>query len=503
MLVARLPVVDVAVVAVYFAATIVLGAWFARRQRDTQRYFVGGRSVGVWLVLISVVATETSTVTFLSVPGLGFNPQGGNLTFLQLALGYIVGRCFVAWLLLPQYFHGQLLTAYQLLRQRFDARVQRTASGIFVVTRTIADGMRLFLTALLLNQFTGWDIAVAIVVMGAATILYTYLGGMEAVIWTDVIQFSVYMLGASIAAVFIALEIQNGWSGFVTTASQAGKFTLFDFSTDPTKVYTFWSGLVGGAFFTMASHGADQLMVQRFLCARSLGVARAALIGSGFVVFLQFLLFLLIGVGLYVIWQQGTLALPEGIKGDAVFGYFIVHRLPPGVVGLLIAAVLSAAMSTLSSSLNSSAGAVVNDFYRPAYPNRDEWHYLRVSRGFTVVFGCAQVGVALFAAVALQRSVIEMVLSVAGLTTGLILGLFTLGRLPQPVSSAAALVGLVCGLVVVVAVWLPSTGLFAHWEGLPMVLRQPIVAWPWLALVGTVTTVAAAGLANQRRSNGG
>ncbi len=502
MLGARLPVVDVAVVAVYLLATILLGAWFARRQRDTQRYFVGGRSVGLWLVLISVVATETSTVTFLSVPGLGFNPNGGNLTFLQLALGYIVGRGLVAWLLLPQYFHGELLTAYQLLRQRFDTRVQRTASGIFVITRTIADGMRLFLTALLLNQFTGWNITVSIAVMGAATILYTCLGGMEAVIWTDVIQFAVYMLGAALAAVFIALDVQNGWSGFVATASAAGKFTLFDFSTDPTRVYTFWSGLIGGAFFTMASHGADQLMVQRFLCARSLGVARAALIGSGFVVFLQFLLFLLIGLGLYVIWQQGSLALPEGIKGDAVFGYFIVHRLPAGVVGLLMAAVLSAAMSTLSSSLNSSAGAVVNDFYRPLYPKGDERHYLWVSRGLTIMFGCAQLGVALVAAVAMQRSVIEMVLSVAGLTTGLILGLFTLGRLPRPVSSSAALVGLVCGLGVVVVVWLPSTGIFAAWDAMPSVLRQPVVAWPWFALIGTATTVTAALLAN-RGTRGG
>ncbi len=482
----HLSALDFGIVGAYVLGMMLLGGWFARRQRDTQTYFVGGRNVGFVLLLISVVATETSTVTFLSVPGLGFKP-GGNLTFLQLAIGYIVGRLLVAWWLLPQYFHGELLTAYQLLRRRFDARVQRTASGIFLVTRTAADGMRLFLTALLLKEFTGWDIAVSVLVMGAATVLYTYLGGMEAVIWTDVIQFVVYTLGALVAAGFILSDVHGGWSGFVNEAGAAGKFTLFDFRWNSTNPYTFWAGVIGGAFFTMASHGADQLMVQRFLCAKSLGGARAALVGSGFVVLAQFLLFLLIGVGLFVLNQQGGLELPTEVKNraDEVFGFFIVNRLPAGVVGLLIAAVLSAAMSTLSSSLNSSAGAVVNDFYRPLRPDRSESHYLSASRLLTVGFGLAQVGVALLASVALQRSVIEMVLSVAGFTTGLILGLFALGSLRQPVSSVSALIGLVCGFVTVTAVWLPTT------------FGAPVLAWPWFAPVGTLTTVFAALVTNR------
>ena len=429
-------------VAIYFAATILLGAWFARRQRDTKTYFVGGRNVGTWLVLVSIVATETSTVTFLSVPGLAFKP-GGNLTFLQLAFGYIIGRCLIAWLLLPQYVNGELLTAYQLLRQKFNPAVQRTASGIFLFTRTLADGMRLFLTALLLKQFAGWDITVSVLVMGVATIIYTYLGGMEAVIWTDLIQFVVYMLGAFVAAGYILAKVNGGWHGFLTAGSANGKFILLDFSPDLTNAFTFWAGLIGGAFFTMASHGADQLMVQRYLCARSLQSARAALVGSGVIVLLQFLLFLLIGVGLFVIWQQGVMELPEDVRNrsDEVFGYFIVHYLPTGIIGLLIAAVLSAAMSTLSSSLNSSASAVVNDFYRPLRPGRDERHYLVVSRGMTTVWGVAQMAVALFAAAALERSVIEMVLSIAGFTTGMVLGLFLLGRMSEPVRSKCGTVG--------------------------------------------------------------
>jgi SSS family transporter len=337
--------------------------------------------------------------------------------------------------------------------------------------------MRLFLTALLLKEFAGWDITVSVLVMGTATILYTYLGGMEAVIWTDLIQFAVYILGAVVAAGFILGQVNGGWSGFVATGEAAGKFALFDFSLDATKPFNFWAGLVGGAFFTMASHGADQLMVQRFLCARSLRAARAALVGSGFVVLAQFLLFLLIGIGLYVVYRQGTVPLPPEVaaRTDAVFGYYIVHYLPAGVIGLLIAAVLSAAMSTLSSSLNSSAGAVVNDFYRPFRPGRCEEHYLRVARGMTTVWGFAQMGVALVAAAALEHSVIEMVLSIAGFTTGMVLGLFLLGRMSRPVGSAAALIGLVVGFLAVLAVRV----------GTP-------VAWPWYAPIGTLTTVAVA-----------
>ncbi|MCI0704228.1 MAG: sodium:solute symporter [Planctomycetia bacterium] len=512
MLFARLPAFDVAVVAVYFVGTILLGAWFARRQRDTNTYFVGGRNVSGWLVLISIVATETSTVTFLSVPGLAFTPAdperniaSGNLTFLQLALGYIIGRFFIAWLLLPQYVNGELLTAYQLLRQRFNSSVQRTASGIFLVTRTLADGMRLFLTALLLKQFTGWDITVSVLVMGFATIIYTYLGGMEAVIWTDVIQFAVYMIGALVAAAFILGQVQGGWNGFVAIGSDAGKFTLFDFKFDRTNEYTFWAGLIGGAFVTMATHGADQLMVQRYLCAKSLRSAQAALITSGVVVFAQFLVFLLIGVGLFVIWQQGVLNLPpellqemrEKRSYDAVFGYYIVNYLPVGVVGLLVAAVLSAAMSTLSSSLNSSSSAVVNDFYRPLRPGRDERHYLRVSRAMTTVWGLAQMVVALFTAAVLKSNVIGMVLSIAGFTTGLVLGLFVLGSLRSPVRSSAALTGLVCGFLTVFVVWFPSSGLTAElptW--VPGWYRTKLLAWPWFAPIGAGTTVLVALVVN-------
>jgi Na+/proline symporter len=311
-MVAYLSTIDVAIVVAYGVATTLLGVWFTRRQRDLNTYFVGDRDVSWWLVLVSIVATETSTVTFLSVPGVAYFPgsdkiPSGDLTFLQLAMGYVVGRCLIAWLLLPQYVGGKLVSAYQLLRQRFSPQVQRTASGIFLLTRAVADGLRLYLAALLLQQFTGWPTSASILVIGAATMLYTYLGGMQAVIWTDLIQFVVYIAGALVAAGFILGRIEGGWEAFVATGAEHHKFRVFNLSADPTWPYTLWAGLIGGAVFTMASHGADQMMVQRYLCSRSLTQARVALVGSGLVVFLQFLLFLLIGVGLFVLRELGKL----------------------------------------------------------------------------------------------------------------------------------------------------------------------------------------------------
>src|SRR5262249_41194763 len=290
MLFATLSSVDVAIVVAYGLATLFLGVWFTRRQRDLNTFFVGDRDINWWLVLVSVVATETSTVTFLSVPGLAFNRDGGNLMFLQLSFGYVIGRMLIAWLLLPQYLHGRLVSAYQLLRQRFNPAVQRTASGIFLLTRAVAAGLRLYLAALLLEQFPGWSTPASILVIGFATMLYTFLGGMQAVIWTDLIQFAIYITGAIVAACFILGNVQGGLHGYLAARSAAHKFDLLDFSLDLTRAYTFWAGLIGGAVFTMASHGADQMMVQRYLCSRSLTQARAALVGSGFVVLVQFLL---------------------------------------------------------------------------------------------------------------------------------------------------------------------------------------------------------------------
>lgn len=491
-----LSAIDMGIVVAYVIGTTLLGAWFTRRQKDVKTYFVGDRNVSWWLVLISIVATETSTVTFLSIPGKGFDPgsdtrPAGDFTFLQLTFGYVIGRAIVAWLLLPQYLRGEIFSAYQLLKERFDVRVQRTASALFLVTRTVADGLRLWLTGLLLQQFTGWDISTSILVLGGVTIVYTYLGGMEAVIWTDLVQFVIYIAGAIIAACYIIYLLPEGWTEFVRVTSAQNRFRLIDFDTNILKSQTIWAGVIGGAFVTMASHGADQNMVQRYLCAKSLGQARTALVLSGFIVALQFTLFLGIGLGLSALVGAGKMVIEPGTHTDAVFGSFIVRYLPTGLIGLVVAAVLASAMASFSSSLNSAANAVVADFYRPLRPDHTEAVYLRIAKAMTSVVGIAKVAVAL-ACIPLMmgggysgaRTVVDQVLAVASVTLGLILGLFALGLLPRPVRSTSAIVGLVIGFIITGGLWLSSA------------LGRPVVAWPWLAPVGTLTTVTVALFAN-------
>jgi solute:Na+ symporter, SSS family len=473
--------IDVAVVVLYLLGTMLLGLVFARRQRDMRTYFVGDRNVSWWLILFSIVATETSTVTFLSVPGLAYNPAGGNLTFLQLSFGYVIGRVLIAWLLLPLYLRGELFSAYQVLRERFDVRVQRTASAIFLLTRAVADGLRLYLAALLLQQFTDWNGDFSILVIGGATIFYTFVGGMQAVIWTDLVQFIIYVAGAVLAGILMLNFLPGGWQDYLAVGEQAGKFTLLSWSIDPTEKYTLWTGLIGGAVLTMASHGADQLMVQRYFCSRSLGQARAALIASGFVVLLQFLLFLLLGVGLYVLREKGILTGVSQARNDEVFGHFIVGYLPHGIIGIVTAAVLASAMGTLSSSLSSSSSAFVADFYKPLRPGLSEGSYFLVSKLMTLFWGIVRMAVALVCTRYFSnRSVVDQVLSVAGFTTGIILGLFLLGRLHRPVRSSAALIGLVVGFLAVLATWLPA------------VWGEAFVAWPWYAPIGTIVTVVVA-----------
>lgn len=501
---ARLSPADLAIVAAYIVGMTVMGAWFTRRQKDLKAYFVGGRNVGWFMVLVSIVATETSAVTFLSVPGVAYNPQGGNLTFLQLSFGYVIGRCLVAWLLLPMYMRGELFSAYEVLRQKFGPSVQRVASGLFLVTRTIADGLRLFLTALVVQYVVPgdpqWGIPLAILVVGVVTIIYTYLGGMKAVLWTDLVQFLIKVGGAALAFVFILYNLPGGWGEFVAAGEAAGKFRLLDTTWDPTVSLNLWAGVIGGAVFSMASHGADQLMVQRYLCAKSLAQARVALVLSGFTILAQFLLFLCVGIGLFVAKQAGVFD-PGTATKDEVFGLFIVTKLPVGVVGILVAAILAAAMSTLSSSLNSSANAFVTDFYRPLRPHHTERFYVLLSRVMTVVWGVAQMAVAIIAYQSgSERSVVERVLAVAGFTTGLILGLFLLGRLRRPVPSWAAAVGLVAGFLAVLVVWLPTLSGVDAWlrETLPSVIgpnKKITLAWPWYAPVGAGVTVVVALLA--------
>ena len=428
---------------------------------------LGDRNIPWWGLLFSIVATETSSVTFLSIPGFAW---ARDFSFIQLPIGYVLGRLLVVAFLLPHYFAGEYFTAYEVLRKRFGGPVGQAASFLFVVTRSLADGLRLFLTAIVVQEISGFSLPVSVALVGLTTVVYTFVGGMKAVVWTDVIQFVVYMVGAVVALVLLVGRLPGGFGQLLTQGAAAGKFHWLDLSLSLDSPYTLWAGVVGGMFLTFGSHGVDQLMVQRYLCARSRGEAARALLTSGVVVFAQFAFFLLIGVGLFVFYQAFPPAVPFD-RPDRVFVRFIVEQLPTGVIGLVAGAVFAAAMSTLSSSLNSSATAVVTDFYRPLV-RRDAspQQLLRVTKAFTLVFGLVQVLVALGGPL-LSRTVVESVLTIAGFTTGITLGIFFLGIFTTRVGQKAALAGLTLGLLAIGAVAFGTR-----------------LAWPWYTLVGSLST---------------
>jgi SSS family transporter len=458
---------DLFVLVLYLLACVALGLWVGRGQRDLSDYMVGGRDLPWWAVLGSIVATETSTVTFLSVPGFAY---GRDLTFLQLPLGYLIGRLLVVLLFLPQYFLGELFSAYEVLSRRFGGAVRQVASVLFLVMRTLADGLRLYLTAIVVTKVTGLDLSASVLAVGLTTIVYTLFGGIKSVVWTDCLQFVVYVAGALIAGMLIIQKLPGGWNEYLSFAEAHHKFRLIDASFDFTQPYTLWAGIVGGTFLALATHGADQLMVQRYLCARSQRDASRALAVSGLVVFAQFALFLFIGIGLACYYSQYPPPTPFQ-SNDQVFAAFVVDHLPAGIVGLTLAAIFAAAMSTLSSSLNSSASALMNDLYLP-YARREltPRQQLWLGRGLSALFGAAQIAVGI-AGQRLSRSVVESVLSIAGFTTGVILGIFFLGILSKRATRRGALVGLVVGLSVITWVAFGTT-----------------LAWPWYSIVGSTTT---------------
>jgi SSS family transporter len=459
--------VDLAIVCFYMLGVTALGVWLGRGQRTAADYLLGDRDLPWWTVLFSIVATETSTVTFLSIPGVAF-AKGGDLRFLQLTIGYIIGRLVIVFVFLPHYFEGELYTAYDVLHRRFGGAARQTASLLFLVTRNLADGLRLYLTALVLQTMTGLDLTQSVVLMGGITIAYTFVGGMKSVVWTDCIQFAVYILGAILAAAILLQLLPGGGEQLLAFGQEHDKFRLFDFSFDFAQKYTFAAGVLGGMFLTLATHGTDQLMVQRYLAARSRREAGRALALSGLIVCAQFALFLLIGVGLAFYYDINPPERP--LANDEAFARFLVDHMPVGVLGVTLAAVFSAAMSTLSSSLNSSAAAAVNDFYAPWRGEKNPHRLLWTSRAATVFFGLVQIGVGL-AGPLLAKSVVDSVLSIASFTTGVVLGVFFLGVLTRRVSENAALVGLLAGLLLMTYIAFGTR-----------------IAWPWFALIGSVAT---------------
>jgi SSS family transporter len=478
---------DWAVVVLYMGGIAAFGLAKGGRQASAKDYFLSEKKIGWWAVTASIVATETSALTFISVPGMAFK---GGWGFLQLAFGYLLGRIVIAWVLLPRYFEGELTTSYALLERTFGVGVRRLASATFILTRIFADGVRLYATAIPLaivfrgyNLFSGVSDAtlyfVAILVTATVTVVYVQLGGVRAVIWTDVIQLFVYVLGGGIAISVLVPKLPD-LGARLTEAVAAGKLTVFqtggDFLVSPYHVLT---AILGGAVLSMASHGTDYIIVQRLFATESLRDGRRALVASGVAVIFQFALFLSVGTLLFLYYG------PLEMKGDAVFPRFIVEQVPPGLSGLIIAGLLAAAMSTISGSISSISSSTVFDLYASTKRGRaaSEEHKLRLSRRVSFAWAILLTGAAIFF-IGTGQAVVELALSIASFTYGGFLGLFLLA-VRGKTSSRAATIGFLCGVGAMVFVVLGTK-----------------LAWPFYTLAGSLVTVAVATAASALEGRG-
>ena len=467
----KLPLSAVLVLAVYVVAITAFGTWLGRRGKSVKDYFLGGRSVPWWAIAACIVATETSTLTFIGAPGTAYN---GDWTFLQLVAGYVIGRFVVAWLFIPAYFRGDLYTSYELLQRRFGGAVRGTSAAIFLMYRTLGDGIRLHAAALVLSVAAGVPEWWCILPLGAAMILYTEEGGVTATIWTDTIQMFVYLAGAIVCMVAVIQLLPGGVSGAMAAAEAAGKLRVIDTSFDVTLPFTLWAGVIGGAFLTLATHGTDHYLVQRLLVAKSRRDAAVGLTLSGFLVMAQFVLFLFLGT---LFWAHyGGRAFESG---DKVLPTFVATELPGALVGFILAAVVAAA---LSPSLNSMASTTVRDFYLPYFrPGATDAQQMRVGRVSTVIWGVLQIAVAVAVAAQDRQSALQDGLAALSYASGPIVGAFLLGVLTRVATSAGTMTGMIAGL----AVSLSVGRLLA-----PMAFGWPGVAWTWNVAIGSLITVA-------------
>jgi SSS family transporter len=467
----RISPFDFTIIVIHLAGVTLFGARFRRRQHTLRDYFLGARTAPWWAIACSIVATETSTLTIIGTPGIAF---AGNLGFLQLVLGYVVARVILCVVLIPQYFQGEFYTAYQLLEKRFGVRMKSAAAVVFLGTRALAEGVRISAIGKVVSVAFGTGNRVSIAIVAALTIFYTFEGGMSAVIWTDVLQLALYLTG-SVAAFFLLLhKIPGGWPAVTQSAAAAGgKLRVFDFTFSLTQSYTFLSGLLGGTFLTMASHGTDQTMVQRLLAARNERDSKKALLASGVIVFVQFALFLVLGVMLFVFAQHAVLPVVGG-DTDRIFPEFIVRDMPVGLVGIVLASIFAVAMSNASGSLNSLASSTIIDL-GARREGEAPAHQLDRSRRMTLVWGAV---LGLLGLVSWGR-VLEAGLTIASITYGGLLGVFLLGTWNRRANQTGALTGLFVGIATMVGVRFYTP-----------------LAFTWYVLVGTIVTFAVGSLAS-------
>ena len=481
---------DLALIVLYLIGITLFGLRFRSgkdpNSRSLRSYFLADQTIPWWAIALSIVSAETSTLTIISIPGVAF---AGDFGFLQIVIGYMIGRVVVAVIFLPKYFQGRMLTAYQLIDQRFGGTLHKVTAGLFLLTRAAAEGVRVFAVSIVIGIAIGTGDVLSIGIISALTLIYTFEGGMTAVIWTDVIQMFIYIGGTIVAISTLGTHVPGGWSHIHAVGAAAGKFRLFHFALNLTQTYTFWAGVIGGTFLTMASHGTDQLMVQRMLASRNLRESRIALLASGAIIFLQFTLFLLIGAGLYVFYglHPTTFA-----SADRIFPTFIVQQMPVGIAGLLIAAILAAAMSNLSAALNSLSSTTVVDFYMHYRPQADDRERMMISRSSTVLWAFVLFAVAVYSIHAGGKGhVVEIGLSIASVAYGCLLGVFLLGTLTKYATQTGAIIGMITGFALNLALWLQPHAITFN-SGFIL----PKVAFTWYVFIGSIATFAVGSIAS-------
>ena len=484
---------DLALVALYLVGITLFGLRFRKKEKTLAGYFLADRSVPWWAIALSIVSAETSTLTIISIPGLAYD---SDFTFLQLVLGYLVARIVIVTIFLPQYFQGELYTAYELMARRFGKRIHRFTAGTFLCTRALAEGVRVFAISIVVNialqkyllhfMSESTSVWVSIGIVTFLTLIYTFEGGMTAVIWTDVVQMFIYIGGTLIGFWTLVHLVPGGWDAISTQVDAAHKFRVFDWVPSWTKPYNFIAGVLGGTFLTTASHGTDQLMVQRLLAAKNQRESKIALLSSGGAILLQFTLFLLVGASLWVFYH-GTPAKELFGRADRIFPSFIVSQMPIGISGLLIAAILAAAMSNMSAALNSLSSSTVVDFYMRRHPEADLNSRMRISRWATVGWALVLFLLAVGTQYAGQR-VLELGLSLASIPYGGLLGVFLLGVLTKKATETGALIGMACGMALNLWLWIAP---------MPQVqLMQTKVAFTWYVVLGSTVTFTVGYLAS-------
>ncbi|AXJ02201.1 transporter, SSS family [Cyclonatronum proteinivorum] len=457
-----LSMLDWGIVVFYLLLCVAIGLYAGGKPGNPADYFRTSGNVPWWAASFSIVATETSLLTVISIPAVAY---GGSLVFLQLAAGYIIGRILVAWLILPAYFRGDLVTPYALFEERFGNRFRRLSSFVFLLTRLLADGVRLFAAAIPLKIITGLDYPTAIALIALLTLAYTWYGGLRSVIWIDVLQLLVYTLCA-VFIVWYTIGLLSGAPEASALLRDAGKLTLIQWPASFSDIfftpYNLIGAVIGGLFLAMASHGTDHLIVQRLLACGKTSTARKALISSGFLVFGQFALFLGAGLMLWLFYEGASIASLGLNNPDELMLTFVTAELPAGTVGLFVAALFAAAMSTLSSSLSALSSSTFFDLF-PKLAARG--NTMLRSRLLMVVWTLIFIGFAsLFTDT--DNPIVELGLGIAGYTYGALLGAFLMA-IYSPVTQRQAIIGLVSCVAGMAAI----------------ILLTPL-AWPWYTLCG-------------------